>query len=995
VLSRLVLGYLVALPAIVALVASCFDPGHAYTLVVKMSAVASGPIQVFYDTGAGFNETQSVMTPLQASGPSREYEFPLPAGSYRSLRIDPGTSAGLYVIEYLGIRTCRGWRTNSVIPLADLVPAYHLSAIRRSPDLLVLEAPPGSNDPQLLYAPTAPLSLVPHAGRSRWLIARLLALWVFGTLIVCGAEQILRPFGPVVWGVCTSALAAAQKHPAAGLVVIALLSTVISTYPVLFLERSFVSPNYGTRLLYDQPPYGPGAIDFEIEDVRGSDVGASAWQGVPHSHIQHEALAKGEMPLWNRYNAAGRPLWGQGLTFILDPLHWLTLVGPDPAPGWDLKFVAHRFVFAAGIGLAAFAATGALLPSAIVAASAPFTGVYAYRFNHPAIFSLTYAPWVLLSWFLLSRATSNRQRVWASILLALTSSLVMFASTPKEGAIALFALQATGASVVLSARDPFRERLGRLAMAAFAGLALVLLTMPHWFIFLQTLRSSATGYDNPYVLFAGLRHAVGLFVGPLMPGTPPPALHMLALVLTIAAISAPRQLVKRPPVLACAIGAAALIAVAFGAVPESWLVRVPLLANVGHIYDACLTAAITLLLVLSAAGADVLLAGGVRRAWAVALLTAVTCWWLVARISGMAPPGSFEPWAVLLIAPLSIALPGCLLGARRRLLSVAAAGAAVAVLLLPGGLHGSSGIEPLDRLLVQPRPRPALDENSPAVDSVHRIATEPSRTAGVDYVLFPGSQALYELEGLGGADPLEVPAYRELVDAAGITRDWYWLTLVTTPNLERLAPLLDMLNVGFLLARADSLPPHFEAVKMRGGDLVRAGQRTTAWPRAFFVDGVTTFADVADLLRRVKEHGRPFAAVQSHDSGAVEATRQLVVPSGLAIPATDYALTVNSTKFHVRAPTSGIAVLGETFVANDFRATLNGRAVDYFRVNHVFKAVVIPGAGDWEIGFEYRPAHWTEVWLAALAGAFLLAGVGLVTEVRYRKRTPPSHNAKR
>ncbi len=127
------------------------------------------------------------------------------------------------------------------------------------------------------------------------------------------------------------------------------------------------------------------------------------------------------------------------------------------------------------------------------------------------------------------------------------------------------------------------------------------------------------------------------------------------------------------------------------------------------------------------------------------------------------------------------------------------------------------------------------------------------------------------------------------------------------------------------------------------------------------------------------------ARLKPHDSWSY--------PPVLSVPATDYALTVNRTNFHVRAPTSGIAVLGETFLPNDFRATLNGRAVDYFRVNHVFKAVIIPGAGDWEIGFEYRPAHWTEVWLAALAGAFLLAGVGLVTEVRYRKATLPSPNA--
>ena len=344
-------------------------------------------------------------------------------------------------------------------------------------------------------------------------------------------------------------------------------------------------------------------------------------------------------------------------------------------------------------------------------------------------------------------------------------------------------------------------------------------------------------------------------------------------------------------------------------------------------------------------------------------------------------------WAVLLMSPIAVALPGCLFRSPSAPALVCGCRYGCRALLLPGGLHLESGRTPLDRILLQPRPRPALDENSPPVDSVHRISTAPARAVGIDHVLFPGSQALYELEGLGGADPLKVPAYRELVNAAGITRDWYWLTLVTAPNLERLTPLLDMLNVGFLLARPEALPLRFDAVEMQGGDTVRAVERTTEWPRAFFVDGVTTFADAADLLRKVERLGKPLAAIQTTDNIAVEATRQLVAESGLAIPASDYALRVNTTRFRVQTPTSGVAVLGETFLPNDFRATLNGRAVDYLRVNHVFKAVIIPAAGDWEIRFEYRPAHWTEVWLAALAGVLLLIGAVLVTETRYRNRT--------
>ena len=150
-----------------------------------------------------------------------------------------------------------------------------------------------------------------------------------------------------------------------------------------------------------------------------------------------------------------------------------------------------------------------------------------------------------------------------------------------------------------------------------------------------------------------------------------------------------------------------------------------------------------------------------------------------------------------------------------------------------------------------------------------------------------------------------MPAYRELVDTAGIQRDWYWLTLVTAPKLDRLTPLLDMLNVGFLFARSDSLPPHFEPVAMDGGDLVRVEQRATAWPRAFFADGVTTFSDTAELLRGVAEQHRPFAAVQALDSRAIAATRQFAAPSSPAIPADDYALTANTTTFHVRMRWTG------------------------------------------------------------------------------------------
>src|SRR4029079_18407842 len=171
----------------------------------------------------------------------------------------------------------------------------------------------------------------------------------------------------------------------------ALVGTIGAMYPIVFLGKSLVSPNNGSAgLLYDRPPFTPGQQDRSIEELRGVDVGAAMWQFVPYSQIQRISITQGEIPLWNRYNATGRPLWGQGQSLILDPLHWITIIATDPGLGWDLKFLLHRLVFAMGVGVAVFALTQSAAASAVMAFLAPFAGYFLFRLNHSAQFSFTY-----------------------------------------------------------------------------------------------------------------------------------------------------------------------------------------------------------------------------------------------------------------------------------------------------------------------------------------------------------------------------------------------------------------------------------------------------------------------------------------------------------------------------------------------------------------------------------------------------------------------------
>ena len=70
-------------------------------------------------------------------------------------------------------------------------------------------------------------------------------------------------------------------RPATAIWAMALLAVVLSCYPIIFLGKSFVSPNFGgLPLLYSAPPTLPGLTDLDQERSQGMDYGAMMWNNV-------------------------------------------------------------------------------------------------------------------------------------------------------------------------------------------------------------------------------------------------------------------------------------------------------------------------------------------------------------------------------------------------------------------------------------------------------------------------------------------------------------------------------------------------------------------------------------------------------------------------------------------------------------------------------------------------------------------------------------------
>jgi hypothetical protein len=753
----------------------------------------------------------------------------------------------------------------------------------------------------------------------------------------------------------------------ASVVASAVIAAIVSTYPLL-LGASVHSPLLGgVGLLYAGAPYTPGTPPRALENPRAVDMLAPLTSTLPKSAIERRALANAEWPLWNRYSALGRPLHGQGQPSILDPLHLLSLIPVNVAFGADLKIVATRILFASGVALVAFELGGPIAGIA-VGVVAPFSGVFLERLAHPAQFPLGYAPWLLLGYLIAARAPASSPGALALIWIA--TGLLIVGSPAKDGAAHLMLLHAAGLAMLVRGR-PLRI----FAPALAAGLLLVAcVTAPHWLVFLDTWRRAITAYDMPNAVFAGWREVVGLTLGPAMPGTPTPSLHVLAITLAVAALVS-GEYRRSSRAVAIVITVSVALSVALGLLPARWIAPVPLVGNLQRV--GSLLFAATLVPILAIVACSVGRRLRARAAAAAAILVVAVCACGAVFVSPVFLASPRMAWfaaATLLVGSI---VPAALTAARAPLAHGAIA-LVVALVLIPGGLHLPFGVAPVDSLLMQPPRRTDYSVPSRAIDQFRASTPVPYRVTGLDGVLRSGTQGLYGVEAVLGHDALTLPHFEELMVSSGVT--WHqddWERRLSSRELALSSGVLRMFGVRLLLA------PDTSDLGTRADDEpLRLLEQPEAWPRAFFTDSVSSYSALSELIDQLGAIRTPFASIEASDLEAVQAARPLVASVGRnVVPAVSYQLTTNRTTFDLDAPGAGVAVLMEAWVAEDFEATLNGQSVPYFRANHIAKAVVVPAAGRWEVSFRYRPRLWTLSW--ALAGG---GSVGLMTLVALIRR---------
>lgn len=977
-----------------------------------MRSAQSGFAQLYYDTGNGINERDSSRLPVEGGNRPVTYQFALPEGRYPNFRFDPTDRARNTMTLSAARMVDHGGHLFRVIPPAQMKARQQIDKLAVSEKELTFATAANADDPILAIELGEPVILKSFGKPSfrkyarRFLISFFVALGAglaaSGILITRLQPQAARWLG--------SLIAFGGAHPTRLLCASAAVAVILSCYPVVFFGKSFVSPNNHshTFLLYGEMPTVPGYKEVETDDEKGSDLGAIMWYSWPASVVESRALFKDfELPLWNRYDSAGLPLVGQGQSMFGDPLHTLVLLTRGAAWSWDLKYLLAKFLFAAAIGVCVLHLTKHVPAAVILTWSAPFIGFYSYRYSHPAFFSMSYAPLILLCWLKLADRPGGRASpLWLG-LMVLANWTVLNSGTVKEAYILLLGMNLCGALTLLFTRE-VTQKVAKLGQACGVLLLFVLIATPVWLTFLQTLRSSWTVYDTGGVFQLQPGLFIGLFDDIFYRQFNAEELHLdpstnfLILAAVLWFCFAARGVDSRRSSWGTGIMAIVALAFVFGVAPPWLILRVPFLDRIYHIDNTFSCVAIVCLLLLAGFGIKAFWNSCLSPDFSRTYLRVLAGFAILLALylgtteaaqrstraflqTGDHIPKSPFFWGYSFVLIVAFALLPWIGRSALKAGSSLLPRTAILLALFFVLIHWRFGMHlhtPFDSYVMNPHSRVSLVANSsPAVTLMKSHESEPFRAVGLRSNFFPGYGGAVGVEQIDAADPLLNRHYKTLMNASGIKLPFGSSNtgLLDEPIGNDL-PLLNMLNVRYYLSETNAKTELHPSVGKLGALDLDVYESITVWPRAFFINQLSSYGSESDFVSLLKQgDGKPFAAVPRIDIEKQADLKSLLresapSPDREIVAATGYTLTNNTTNFKVRTPGPGVVVLTEPFVEGDLQVQLNGKPADYFRVNSAFRGVIVPVAGEHHFSFSYWPRHLTvSLWISAL-GLVLLAG---------------------
>jgi hypothetical protein len=766
------------------------------------------------------------------------------------------------------------------------------------------------------------------------------------------------------------------RKPKTFLFVSCLIFLVISCYPVIFFNKSFVSPSNISQLSDSSGEIVPGYLNEVNGSYIGADRGAMLWGVAPNLKVAADSIMKfHEFPWWNRFVGGGTALYSQTNNLVLDPTNIFFYFLGSNSLSYDLKFLLSRLIFSIGIGFLGFKVSKNILASTIVSVSSLFIGYYQYRFNHPALFVITYIPMLLLCWLKMPLTfydNSKASKIIATLTLTFVSFLQLNSGPIKETLPSAFFVHMVGLlNFIFYFQKKDQIKRGLMSLSIILP-SLFLTASFYCFLFLDFLKKSFTVYDSPVVVQLPIYSILGFFQNSFNINGIGFSSNLFFLFCTSIFFSLglykPNKKSERISKLLL-LFSIILSAAVYGVIPNYLLIKIPYFNNIHHIFDVLSTPLFVFLSVIAVLAIDTYLSISTRlqiKHFRIFLFIYIFFYSIFVIYSGKAKLVPFL-WTLILLLFVYFSLIR-LTKFKYYIFAIFFIGTN-----FTNAQHLSTGIKTVDKYLIRPTGRADYSIESKSISFIKSYISKnaPIRIVGLNEYLFPGYNARVGLESLVSVEPLRNSDFEKLMDFSNFNyaNDWHWLRLLTHENLLKVDKGFNLMNVGLILTRKDvHLPKNYKLIHESD---YRVWERPNVWPRAYFTNLIIPIDTQGDLQRYINKLGNNYSASINLDDYSRLGLHNTYNLNVLNASAFNYQLTNNSTIFDINVPSSGFVVLSENFSPKDFEVYVNGTKVDYYKVNSSFKGVYITDPGLKHIEFVYRPEY-LNVLLKFLIVGFIL-----------------------
>jgi len=229
--------------------------------------------------------------------------------------------------------------------------------------------------------------------------------------------------------------------------------------------------------------------------------------------------------------------------------------------------------------------------------------------------------------------------------------------------------------------------------------------------------------------------------------------------------------------------------------------------------------------------------------------------------------------------------------------------------------------------------------------------------------------AYFFMQDIYGYSGVKPRAYQDIMDVLG--------------NVPFNKTLLRMLNVKYVIFDRAYTNPGLSFVDSTRGNVVY--KTDNVLPRAYFVNRLET-KPMLDVLNAIKNNQFDPKDVAYIEEGNIKVDTPDSTASVKSIDYKDEHISIQAL-----ASGNNLLFLGDTYFPNGWKAYVDGKETEIYKVNHGFRGVIVP-KGEHKVEFIYAPkSFFISKYIALSLSSFVIIGLvlGIVMELKKKKIQTP------